>query len=146
MDVLKLNKNTIDEFFQRIEKGDKTAFGVYLYKGLKILIRKKDPLTPSEKYKRFYLKRRAAGLCVQCGEKIKEKNPKTGKTYRYCAFHRDEESKRKKEKRDEEKGVKEEVVLKNLEQEVTNFKKAKAAKNFPAMISRKVTGMVAMIS
>jgi hypothetical protein len=38
---------------------------------------------------RLYNKRRENGLCVRCGIKVTEKNPRTGKLYRLCAEHRE---------------------------------------------------------
>lgn len=98
--IKKIRNKGLKELFEKIEKNKNIdeIFGEYQYKDSKILVRKKDPLTPSEKFKRFYDKRRVAGLCIQCGIKT-GKNPRTKKPYRYCLEHRIDENNRKLEKR-----------------------------------------------
>ena len=104
IEIKKLDKNSINSLIEKILNGDVGAFGDYQYKDLKILIRKKNPLNIKERSRRFYSIRRAKGVCVRCGEKV-AKNPKTGRPFRYCEKHRDEENeKRRKVRTTEKKG------------------------------------------
>jgi hypothetical protein len=97
----KLNKNTIEDLIDKIRMGDKSIYGEYLFKGLRVLVRYTEPLPLKERYKRLYERRRSRGQCVQCGIPVTEKNPRTKKPYRYCEEHRKEESSRRKKSRED---------------------------------------------
>jgi|GEM_PF-6685452 len=120
MDVKKLNKNTMSVLLNKIEDNDLTVYGKYLYKDYKIIISRKDPFSNSERAKKFYANRRSLGLCVYCGVKVDEKNPKTKKSYRYCETHRKMENDKRKKRRDE---------LKNINIKKSNNKKTANIKN-----------------
>ena len=97
--MTKLNKRTIQTLFKRIITDNDQAFGEYEYYGTRISIRKPVAQLNKERSRRLYDKRREQGLCVHCGLKVRSRNPYTGRTYRYCDFHRKQELDQKKEKR-----------------------------------------------
>lgn len=99
MGITRLSKDNINSFIKKISNGDESAFGDYLYNDLKILVRRKNPLSVQERSKRLYDKRRKGGLCVVCGEKVTSKNPLTHKLYRCCDKHHKEELAKKKKQR-----------------------------------------------
>ena len=76
-------RNVVDE----LAKGSESSIGTYLYKGLRVQI-SKYRASGSERFARLYHRRRSQGLCVVCGTKVTQKNPRTGKLYRLCAIHR----------------------------------------------------------
>jgi hypothetical protein len=76
-------RSVVDE----LSKGSESSIGTYLYKGLRVQI-SKYRASGSERFARLYHRRRSQGLCVVCGEKVTQKNPRTGKLYRLCATHR----------------------------------------------------------
>lgn len=97
--MTKLNKRTIQVLFNRIIKADDKAFGEYEYYDIRISVRKPVEQLNKERSRRLYKKRREQGLCIHCGTRVTSRNPYTGRTYRYCDFHRQQELDRKKEKR-----------------------------------------------
>ena len=84
----KITARTLKKIFDLIEKGDEDAMGNYLYKGMSIHI-SQYRATGAERYALLYKRRRKQGLCVQCGEKVTKKNPRTGRLYRLCEYHRE---------------------------------------------------------
>lgn len=54
--------------------------------------------TNTERYKRFYKRRRKNQQCVRCGKHV-TRNPHTKSPYRYCIDCRADENKRKKIRR-----------------------------------------------
>ncbi len=88
MDPKKVSKKKLQEIIDNIKSGSEDAIGNYLYKGFRIQVSKYQA-TGTERYMRLYNKRRKEGLCVRCGEKVTKKNPRTGKLYRLCEYHRE---------------------------------------------------------
>ncbi len=88
MDPKKVTINRLKEIFEEIQNGSEEAIGNYLFKGLRIQVSKYQS-SGTERYMRLYNNRRKDGLCVRCGEKVKKKNPRTGKLYRLCEYHRE---------------------------------------------------------
>jgi len=76
-------QNVIDE----LVKGSEDARGTFLYKGFRLQI-SKYKASGAERTSRLYHKRRKLGLCIRCGTKVKNKNPRTKKLYRLCDYHR----------------------------------------------------------
>lgn len=87
MQPKKINRFALSKLAKDLKKGSERVIGNYLYKGFHIQISRFNLSTP-ERVKRFYSKRRKLGLCIRCGEKVTLKNPKTGKLFRLCEFHR----------------------------------------------------------
>jgi hypothetical protein len=87
MDPLNVTSTRLEKVIGELKDGFETSIGTYLYKGLRIQI-SKYKASGSERFARLYHKRRDQGLCVICGEKVTDKNPKTKKIYRLCNFHR----------------------------------------------------------
>jgi hypothetical protein len=75
------------KLFNDIKKGSEAAIGNYLYKNFRIQVSTYN-LSTSQRVSLLYRRRRAEGLCVQCGKKVTRANPKTGELYRMCDYHR----------------------------------------------------------
>ena len=99
MATIKLTKASINSLFKKITGNREEAFGDYVFESLRILIRRKNPLSVQERSKRLYDKRRSAGLCIVCGAKVIHKNPLTGRLYRCCDKHHKAELAKKRKKR-----------------------------------------------
>ncbi len=97
MEPKKINAKALEKLLESLKKGEESASGIYLYKGLRIQISKYKS-TSTERYMKLYRKRREAGLCIRCGEKVKDKNPRTGKLYRLCNHHRETTDKKNRPK------------------------------------------------
>lgn len=91
-----LNKKTMEGLFRKILKQSPEAFGEFEYNGIRILVKKPKLMLGRERSKRLYDSRRARGLCVHCGAKVRSKNRFSGAYYRLCDFHREKELARKK--------------------------------------------------
>ena len=78
----------MDQVVENLKLASEAAIGTYLYKGLRVQISKYQA-SGSERFRRFYKRRREHGLCVLCGEKVSSKNARTGKLYRLCDYHRE---------------------------------------------------------
>ncbi len=94
MDPLSITSTRLQRVIEELKDGFETSIGTYLYKGLRIQI-SKYKASGSERFARLYHKRRDLNLCVICGEKVTERNPKTKKTYRLCSYHRNKIDKNK---------------------------------------------------
>ncbi|RPJ06402.1 MAG: hypothetical protein EHM28_10115 [Spirochaetaceae bacterium] len=94
-----LTHKALEVLMKRISSCHPSAFGEYEYMGIRIIVKKPTLLLNRERSKRLYESRRARGICVHCGIKVRERNPKTGVFYRYCAIHRRQELDRKKQRR-----------------------------------------------
>lgn len=88
MEPKKVTLNKLHDIIEELQDGSEEPIGNYFYKGFRIQISKYRS-SGTERYMRLYRKRRENGYCVRCGEKVTRKNPKTGKLYRLCEFHRD---------------------------------------------------------
>jgi hypothetical protein len=86
----------LESLFHKIAKTSPSAYGEFEFKGIRIIIKKPRLLLGRERSKRLYDSRRAQGLCVHCGVKVKNRNSLSGKLYRLCEIHRVEELGRKK--------------------------------------------------
>ncbi len=87
MEPKKITKKTLEKLFEDLKEGSKDSIGSFLYKGYRIQV-SRYKLTTSERVSQLYHRRRERGLCIVCGEKVKNKNPRTGKLYRLCNYHR----------------------------------------------------------
>ena len=87
MEPKKVNQKKLEEITHELAKGEETSIGTYLYKGLRVQI-SKYKASGSERFARLYHKRRDQGLCVICGTKVTNRNPRTKKLYRLCDVHR----------------------------------------------------------
>ena len=94
MEPKKVTVKKLEDVFNELKDGKEESIGTYLFKGLRVQISKYQA-SGSERFARLYHNRRKAGLCVVCGEKVKQKNPRTGKLYRLCENHRDKIDKKK---------------------------------------------------
>ncbi len=83
-----MTQKKLHEIIDELQDGSEDAIGNYIYKGFRIQV-SKFRSSGTERYMRLYRKRRENGLCVRCGVKVTKRNPKTGKLYRLCEFHRD---------------------------------------------------------
>lgn len=88
MEPKKVTAKTLQKIVDDLQNNSEEAIGNYLYKGYRIQVSKYQA-SGTERYMRLYRRRREQGLCVRCGVKVTEKNPRTGKPYRLCAEHRD---------------------------------------------------------
>jgi hypothetical protein len=88
MEPKKVTQKKLHEIIDELQDGSEDAIGNYIYKGFRIQV-SKFRSSGTERYMRLYRKRRENGLCVRCGVKVTKRNPKTGKLYRLCEFHRD---------------------------------------------------------
>jgi hypothetical protein len=88
MEPTKLNPGMIDKILTDLKKDPTLAQGNYLFKGFRIQI-SKYKASGAERVQQLYKRRRLAGLCILCGEKVSKKNPTTGKLYRLCETHRE---------------------------------------------------------
>lgn len=88
MEPKKVTTKSLEKIFDEIKDGAESSIGNYLFKGYRIQISKYKS-SGTERYMRLYKTRREQGLCVRCGIKVTDKNPKTGKLYRLCEHHRE---------------------------------------------------------
>ena len=88
MEPRKINFLSLKKLYESIKKASGDAVGNYLYKGFRIQVSRYN-LSTSERVSQLYHKRRSEGLCVQCARKVRKKNPRTGKPYRLCEYHRE---------------------------------------------------------
>jgi hypothetical protein len=88
MEPKKITPRILEKIFEDIKGGSNSSIGNYLFKEFRIQISKYKS-SGTERYMRLYNSRREQGLCVRCGVKVTDKNPKTGKLYRLCEHHRE---------------------------------------------------------
>lgn len=88
MEPKKVTPQKLRGIFEEVLKANNDSRGTYLFKDFRIQI-SKFRASGAERTKYLYHTRRKNGLCIRCGEKVKDKNPKTGKLYRLCEKHRD---------------------------------------------------------
>ena len=77
----------LKNLFKNLRKNSSDCIGNFLYKGFRIQISKYN-LSGNERVMQLYKRRRKEGLCIQCGKKVENKNPRTGEFYRLCDYHR----------------------------------------------------------
>jgi hypothetical protein len=87
MEPTKITSTKLQKIIDELLKGSEDARGTFLYKGFRLQI-SKYKASGAERTSRLYHKRRDQGLCIRCGTKVKNKNPRTGKLYRLCDYHR----------------------------------------------------------
>lgn len=87
MEPTKITVTKLQNIIDELVKGSEDARGTFLYKGFRLQI-SKYKASGAERTSRLYHKRRQLGLCIRCGTKVKNKNPRTGKLYRLCDYHR----------------------------------------------------------
>lgn len=88
MEPKKVTITKLRPVLDELAKGSESSIGTYLYKGLRIQI-SKYRASGSERFARLYHRRRSQGLCVVCGSKVTQKNPRTDRLYRLCVTHRE---------------------------------------------------------
>jgi hypothetical protein len=87
MEPKKITVKELADIFKELRNSSEDSIGNFLYKGLRIQISKYKS-SGTERYMRLYKKRREKGICIRCGDRVMKKNPKTGRLYRLCEFHR----------------------------------------------------------
>ena len=87
MEPTKITAKKLQGIIDELVGGSEDARGTFLYKGFRLQI-SKYKASGAERTSRLYHKRRKLGLCIRCGTKVKNKNPRTGKLYRLCDYHR----------------------------------------------------------
>ncbi|MBE7437719.1 MAG: profilin domain protein [Spirochaetales bacterium] len=85
----KVSLQALLKIIQQIEKDPEKARGDYLVGDTRVRILRAGATT-NERVRALYRRRRASGLCINCGAKVKKKNPYTGQLYRLCETHRSE--------------------------------------------------------
>jgi hypothetical protein len=134
MEPTKITAKGLQGIIDELIKGSEDARGTFLYKGFRLQI-SKYKASGAERTSRLYHKRRKLGLCIRCGTKVKNKNPRTGKLYRLCDYHRNiidrkEESATKvttTKKAAAKKTTKKTAAKKTTAKKATTKSKAKAA-------------------
>jgi hypothetical protein len=93
MEPKKITIKELADIFKELRNGSEDSIGNFLYKGLRIQVSKYKS-SGTERYMRLYNKRREEGICIRCGDRVTKKNPKTGRLYRLCEYHRKTTDKR----------------------------------------------------
>jgi len=88
MEPRKITVRTLENVIEELKQGSEEAIGNYLFKGFRLQVSRYKS-SGTERYMRLYRRRREQGLCVRCGVKVTRKNPRTGKLYRLCDYHRE---------------------------------------------------------
>jgi hypothetical protein len=88
MEPKKITTKLLEKIFEDIKNASDNSIGNYLFKEFRIQVSKYKS-SGTERYMRLYNSRREQGLCVRCGIKVTDKNPRTGKLYRLCEHHRE---------------------------------------------------------
>lgn len=87
MEPKKVTIKVLQKMIDDLQGSSDDAIGNYLFKGYRIQVSRYKS-SGTERYMRLYKKRREQGMCVRCGEKVTQKNSRTGKLYRLCEYHR----------------------------------------------------------
>ena len=87
MEPTKVTPQSLQKIIDNLINGAEDSRGSYLYRGFRLQISTYQA-SGAERTSRLYHKRRELGLCIRCGKKVTEKNPKTGKLYRLCDQHK----------------------------------------------------------
>jgi hypothetical protein len=87
MEPSTITSKKLQQITEDLKKGLESSIGIYLFKDLRIQV-SKYKASGSERFARLYHKRRENGLCVICGAKVTDRNPRSKKLYRLCAKHR----------------------------------------------------------
>ena len=88
MEPKKVTIKALEKMLEDLKNGSDDSIGNYLFKGYRIQVSKYKS-SGTERYMRLYKTRRDQGMCVRCGIKVTDKNPRTGKLYRLCEEHRE---------------------------------------------------------
>ena len=95
MEPKKVTIKALEKMLDDLKNGSDTSIGNYLFKGYRIQVSRYKS-SGTERYMRLYKNRREQGLCVRCGEKVTDRNPRTGKLYRLCEEHRESTDRKKR--------------------------------------------------
>jgi hypothetical protein len=87
MEPTKISIKELAGILKKLQHGSEESIGNYLYKNMHIQVSKYKS-SGTERYMRLYQTRRSKGLCIRCGNHVTKKNPKTGRLYRLCEYHR----------------------------------------------------------
>ena len=95
MEPKKVTIKNLEKVLDDLRQGSDDSIGNYLFKGYRIQVSRYKS-SGTERYMRLYNTRREDGLCVRCGIKVTDKNPRTGKLYRLCEEHRETTDRKKR--------------------------------------------------
>ncbi|HOP31457.1 MAG TPA: hypothetical protein PK293_18295 [Spirochaetota bacterium] len=95
MEPKKVTIKALEKMIEDLKNGSDASIGNYLFKGYRIQVSRYKS-SGTERYMRLYKNRREQGLCVRCGVKVTDKNPRTGKLYRLCEEHRESTDRKKR--------------------------------------------------
>ena len=95
MEPKKVTIKALEKMIEDLKNGSDASIGNYLFKGYRIQVSRYKS-SGTERYMRLYKNRREQGLCVRCGVKVTDKNPRTGKLYRHCEEHRESTDRKKR--------------------------------------------------
>ncbi len=95
MEPKKVTIKALEKMIDDLKNGSDASIGNYLFKGYRIQVSRYKS-SGTERYMRLYKNRREQGLCVRCGVKVTDKNPRTGKLYRLCEEHRESTDRKKR--------------------------------------------------
>lgn len=95
MEPKKVTIKALEKMIDDLKNGSDASIGNYFFKGYRIQVSKYKS-SGTERYMRLYKNRREQGLCVRCGIKVTDKNPRTGKLYRLCEEHRESTDRKKR--------------------------------------------------
>ena len=95
MEPKKVTIKALEKMLEDLKNGSDDSIGNYLFKGFRIQVSKYKS-SGTERYMRLYKTRREQGMCVRCGAKVTDKNPRTGKLYRLCEEHREMTDRKKR--------------------------------------------------
>ena len=87
MEPKKITVKELAAIFKELRTGSEDSIGNFLFRGLRIQVSKYKS-SGTERYMRLYKRRREEGICIRCGTRVTKKNPKTGRLYRLCEYHR----------------------------------------------------------
>ena len=95
MEPKKVTIKALEKMIEDLKNGSDASIGNYLFKGYRIQVSRYKS-SGTERYMRLYKNRREQGLCVRCGVKDSDRNPRTGKLYRLCEEHRESTDRKKR--------------------------------------------------
>jgi len=95
MEPKKVTIKALEKMIEDLKNGSDASIGNYLFKGYRIQVSRYKS-SGTERYMRLYKNRREQGLCVRCGVKVSDRNPRTGKLYRLCEEHRESTDRKKR--------------------------------------------------
>ena len=95
MEPKKVTIKVLEKMIDDLKNSSDASIGNYLFKVYRIQV-SRFKSSGTERYMRLYKSRREQGLCVRCGVKVSDRNPRTGKLYRLCEEHRESTDRKKR--------------------------------------------------